>query len=341
MTLQTVFVTGASGFIGTLVVKELICRGARVKCLVRPTSNVDALTTENLELVEGSIDASESYRDAIRGCDAVIHLAGLTDAINKDVLFRINGSACGTLVDACRAVPNPPRLVYVSSLAAAGPPPNGNDVRDESHHPAPISNYGRSKRLGEMEMQKHAAEVPITVVRPGIVYGPGDQKIAAMFRSIYRWRLHMVIGFRTPPLSLIYVEDLVRLILDASTQGETLQPLPYGEHSPQGYYFACDDSEYPNYWEFGQRVAKALDRRVFVWPLWRWVGLTLGFIIQTGFRLRGRSSVVNVDKVREAIVRSWACSGEKARRQLGFAPSQPLDVRLKETAQWFVENAWI
>lgn len=339
--MQNVFVTGASGFIGGHVVKELTRRGVHVKCLVRASSNVAALTSDKLELVQGSIEAPESYRDAIQGCDTVIHLAGLTSAISKDALSRINGDASGALADVCRAVPSPARLVYVSSLAAAGPPPMGEDVRYESHQPAPISDYGRSKRLGETEMQKYAAEVPITVVRPGIVYGPGDRNVAAMFRPIRRWRVHVVIGFRTPPLSLIYVEDLVRLILDASTKGETLQPLPDGEHSPQGYYFACDDSEFPDYKELGQRIAKAIDRKVVVWPLWRWVGSTVGFGVQTGFRLCGRSSVVNVDKVREATARSWACSGDKARQQLGFSPPQSLDERLKETGQWFVENKWI
>lgn len=341
MMMQTVFVTGASGFIGGHVVRELTSRAAHVKCLVRPTSNVAALTSENVELVQGSIEAPESYRDAIKGCDAVIHLAGLTSAISRNALSRINGDASGALADACRAVPNPPRLVYVSSLAAAGPPPIGNEVRDESHDPAPISDYGRSKRLGETEMQKYAAELPITVVRPGVVYGPGDRNVAAMFRPIRRWRVHVVIGFRTPPLSLIFVEDLVQLILEASARGETLQPLPAGEYSPQGYYFACDDSEHPDYRELGKRIAKAVDRGVIVWPLWRWVGSTVGFGVQTGFRLCGRSSVVNVDKVREATARSWACSGEKARRQLDFSPPQSLDERLKETGQWFVENGWI
>ena len=201
--------------------------------------------------------------------------------------------------------------------------------------------YGNSKREGEVELQKQAGDLPITIVRPGIVFGPRDVQTAVMFRSIYRLRLHMVVGFRTPPLALIHVDDLVRLIIDAATRGETLQPLADGEYSPQGIYFACDDTEFPNYWQLGQRIAKSMQRPVFVWPLWRWTGRLVAFSAQTALGLRGKASTLNVDKIREASAHSWACSGEKARQQFGFQVAKPLDVRLQETSTWYRENRWL
>jgi nucleoside-diphosphate-sugar epimerase len=339
--MQTVFVTGASGFIGGHLVSELTRRGAHVKCLVRSMSGVDQFPVENVELVRGSLEAPDTYQDAIEACDTVFHVAGLIAAILKDQLFEVNGLGCGVLAKACASVSNPPRLVYVSSVSAAGPPLADKDIREEADAPTPISNYGRSKRFGELELQKQAGRLPITVVRPGIVYGPGDRTAATIFRSIYRSHLHMVIGFRTPPLALIYVGDLVQLVLRAAERGETLLDHPDGDFSPQGYYFACDDSEFPNYWEFGQRIAKSMDRRVFVWPLWRWVGFSLSGAFQTLSRLQGRPTLVNTDKIQEAMARSWACTSEKARKQLGFSPSEPLDVRLKQTAQWYDEHGWL
>jgi nucleoside-diphosphate-sugar epimerase len=216
--------------------------------------------------------------------------------------------------------------------------PRGKEVRDESEPPTPISNYGRSKRLGEIELQKRAGKLPITVVRPGVVFGPRDPHNLSVFRSIYRARLHLVVGFRTARLSMIFAEDLARLILAAVERGETLREDPQGHYSPAGYYIACDDSDFPSYWEYGRRIAKFLDRSVFVWPLWRWVSFIVGFVVQTFYRLQGRSSLLNVDKIREAVPRSWASSCEKARRQLGFQPSQSLDARLQQTAEWYLEN---
>jgi nucleoside-diphosphate-sugar epimerase len=159
-----------------------------------------------------------------------------------------------------------------------------------------------------------------------------------MARPIRRWRVHPVVGFRTPPLSVIHVDDLVQLILLAVERGETLRSDPA---SSAGYYFACDDSEFPTYWEFGQRIAKSLDQRVFVWPLWRWVSRCAGYSVQTISRLRRQPSLLSVDKVREASVRSWASSCQKSRQQFGFSPSKSLDEHLRETFQWYIANGWL
>lgn len=336
--METVFVTGANGFIGSHLVRELVRRGLRCKCLVRSTSKVDVLPREGIEIVRGAIEEPETYAAALEGCDTVIHAAGLTHSLHTARMYQINGAACATLADACLATRQPPRLVYVSSLAAAGPPPRNKTLRIESDSPQPISLYGQSKRQGELALTERADRLPITVIRPGVVYGPGDLKLAEMIRPIYRWRLHVVVGFRTPPLALIHVDDLVQLILSAAERGETLRP---ELDSSQGYYFACDDSEFPTYWEFGQRIARSLDRRVFVWPLWRWVAMCVGFSAQTAAKLRRRSSFLTVDKIREATVRSWACSSHKAQQQLGFAPAKSLDEYLGETSRSYVEGGWV
>lgn len=336
--MQTLFVTGATGFIGAHLVRELVRRGMHCKCLVRATSNLDGLPTDDIELVEGSLEEPASYQAALAGCDTVFHLAGMIYGVDESQLNQVNAVACAHLADACLAHGKPPRLVFVSSIAAAGPPPRGIDVRDETHPCGPISMYGQSKRQGELALAERADRLPITIIRPGLVYGNGDKKMIDLFRSIYRWRLHVVAGFRTPPLSLIHVDDLVQLILLAAERGETVCPDP---GRSEGYYFACDDSEFPNYWEFGQRIARSMDRGVFVWPLWRWVARGVGFAAQTIAKVSGRPSLLTIDKVREGTVRSWASSGEKARQQFGFAPAKPLDDCLRETSRWYIDNGLI
>lgn len=336
--MHTLFVTGASGFIGTHLVRELVRRGMRCKCLVRATSNVDALPAHELEFVEGCVEEPETYRDALEGCDTVIHLAGVVHGLYKSRLMQVNAESSAYLADACLTTRQPPRLVFVSSVAAAGPPPDGISVRDETHPSCPISLYGESKRKGELLLTERADRLPITIIRPGIVLGTGDKILAELVGPIYRWRLHFVVGFRTPPLSLIHVDDLVQLILLAAERGETLRSDP---ESSEGYYFACDDSEFPNYWELGQRIARSLDRRVFVWPLWRWVGRCVGFASQTAAKWRGQPTLLTVDKVREGTARSWATSSQKARQQLGFAPAKSLDDNLRETLPWYIDNEWV
>lgn len=339
--MQTVFVTGATGFIGRSLVRRLLDRGCEVRCLVRPGSTAVGRVADGAVPVTGGLDAPDSYRAALDGCDTVFHLGGLVAAPRKEELFRINGGATRMLADACARQPTPPRLVFVSSLAAAGPPPVGRDKRDEADMPQPISLYGASKREGEVALQQRADRLPITILRPGIVFGPDDPKVAAVFQTIAMTGIHFTIGFRTPRLSLIHVDDMVDLAMATGERGETLNHAADGAYSPSGYYLACDDREHPTYWQFGKLVGRALDRRVFVWPLWRWVGRVVGLAAETLFPPDGKSNMLSLDKVREATVRSWACSSEKARRQLGFAPAQPLETRLRETAQWLRDNKWL
>lgn len=335
---RTVFVTGASGFIGTHLVERLLRQGCEVRCLIRPTTPATHLLRPNVVRVSGSLTAPESYRRALGGCDVVFHVAGLVAARRPAELIATNGQGTARLAEACADRPTPPTLVTVSSLAAAGPPRHDRGFRDETDAPHPVSHYGVSKRAGEIELQKRAGRLPITIVQPGIVYGARDRKVAAMFKAIARSGIHFVVGFQTPRLSLIHVDDLVQLLLLAATSGERLDGAATGDYSPSGYYLACDDRAHPTYWQLGQRVARALDRRVVVWPLLRPVGWSVGAIAEWAAAPGG---LLSRDKIREATVPSWACSAAKARSRFGFRPAMPLDARLRQTASWFSEHGWL
>lgn len=271
--MKSVFVTGGTGFIGKHLIQRLVAGGAACHCLVRETSDTRSLPKSGVALVYGSVDRPETYADAIAKCDTVIHLAGLTHAITTDELFRINADACGRLADAC-IDSSVQKIIYVSSLAAAGPPPKPKLVRDESDADEPVSDYGRSKLAGEMEFRKRAEKLSTTVIRPAVVYGPGDQKIAQLISSVVQWRLHLVVGFRTPKLSLIHVDDLVSLILAAARDGERLEA---DSSDPaigsRGVYFACDDAEFVTYWR-----VRAADRQGGQHPRSRLANLEINWI---------------------------------------------------------------
>lgn len=344
MALRTAFVTGATGFIGTHLVESLCARGCEVRCLVRPDSpaaNAPHLGRPGVTRVHGGLSDPAAYRGALAGCDTIFHLGALVAAPRVADLHAANGTGTANLADACAAQPNPPRLVYLSSLAAAGPPPRDRAFRDEGDPPAPISEYGRSKRAGEVELQRRADRLPVTVVQPGIVFGAGDFKTATLFKAIRRTRLHLTIGFRTPPLSLIHSADLVDLLVAAAERGETVLHDADGRYSPAGYYLACDYRMHPDYAQFGRRIAGALGQGVLVWPLWKFVGRAIGLVSQSVARPDPRGNILSLDKVREATVRSWACSAAKAKTQLDFAPAASLDDRLRQTAEAFAARGWL
>ena len=121
-------------------------------------------------------------------------------------------------------LPSPPRLVFCSSLAAAGPSVPGRPRREEET-PAPVSLYGRSKLGGEQAVREFADRVPSVILRPPIVYGPGDQEFLPSMLPMARMGVMLKSGFGPKHYSLIHVDDLCTALL-AATDLRDISTLP-------------------------------------------------------------------------------------------------------------------
>jgi len=333
---QSVLVTGASGFIGGHLVRRLTALGCRVYCLVRATSRVDELRLAGAQLIACDITDHAGVARAIASSNArtVFHLAGLVRAMNLGDFMRVNAGGVQAVAEACADHPHRPVLVLVSSLAVAGP--SGERPTVESDPPAPVSYYGRSKFAGEQVALKYADAVPITVVRPGIVFGARDRGMVELFRSIARSGLHVFTGPDDRHVSLVAVADLVECLVLTAEHGERLVPGIPGH----GIYFAA--SEDMSYVELGRAIARSLGK-----PLPRGVRLpgwsmrTIGRFGDVLSRIRRHPGWVGSDKFRDVLAGSWTCSSAKAQQQLGWYPSAPLADRLRETAQWYLDARWL
>jgi dihydroflavonol-4-reductase len=342
--IQPVLVTGASGFIGRRLVRRLVERPCRVSCLVRANSRIDELRLAGPQLITGDVTDRGSVERALAQSQAgtVFHLAGLVRAQHRDEFMRVNAGGVETVAAACADRADPPVLVVVSSLGAAGPCGRRGNLRVEGDVAAPVSNYGRSKLAGEHAAARHAAIVPITIVRPPIVFGPGDRGVLEMFRPIACWSLHLVPGWAEHCLSLIHVDDLVEGLLLAAERGERLPEcaLNQATHGKGIYFIAGEDR--PTYAQLGQLIAAALGKKPpTVIHLPASVTRLVGIIGDVTSLIRSRPGWISRDKITEALAGSWTCSNAKARTHLGWCPASTLADRLHETAQWYRQAGWL
>ena len=333
---RSVLVTGASGFIGGHLVRSLIARGCRVSCMVRATSHVERLRALGAHLIACDITDREQVTRAISSSSAcfVFHLAGLVRVIGTRDYMRVNAGGVETVAQACNEQRDRPVLVLVSSLAAAGP--SGRRPTVESNPPVPVSFYGRSKFAGEQMAMQYAYALPITVVRPCVVFGAGDRGMYEVFGPIARSGLHVVGGSGDTRISLVAVADLVECLLLAAEQGERLVPGVSGH----GIYFAA--AEDVSYFELGMAIARALGKpqpRILRLPGWSM--RTIGRFGDAMSQISRRPRWVGSDKIRDVLAGSWTCSSAKARQQLGWSPKATLDDRLGETAQWYRDAHWL
>ena len=342
--IDTVLVTGATGFIGQHLVEALVQKGSSVTCLVRHTSQISRLQPLGVSFIEGDITDEQRLPQALAGINVVFHIAGLLEARPRSRLYEVNEEGTRNLTQACAACRKPPVLIVLSSIEAAGS--SADDApRTESETSTPTTTYGKSKLAGEHAAAEHASEVSISIVRAPTVFGEWDRQTLNVFKLLrLAWLgIYPVPLRRTMRLSLIHARDLAEFLLLVADRGERLaSPTNVQEDSGQGLYYVAYD-EHPTFAELlrmaGAALGESQARVIHIPQVFLWV---LAFPYEAWYRVRGGSpGVINLDKVRAAFAGSWTCSPEKARMQLGFTPSLPLIDRVQQTVDWYQDQGWL
>ncbi len=334
--MKRALVTGSTGFIGRHLVRVLSEQGYQVTCLVRETSNRESLKAFSPDYRLGNLSDLDSLRRAVNGHDCVFHLAGVTKSHRVSELLRANELGARHIAQACADQRQPPTLLFASSLAAAGPS-CGIGARVETDPSEPVSNYGRSKLAGERAVKGFAQQVPISIVRPPIVFGEGDRDVYNLFRGIARAGVHVIPSLRDYFFSAIHARDLSFAMLQIAESGkrETAQEMATGT------YFVADE-QVMTYSDLGQMIGRVLGRdQVVNLRIPHPVLCTFAAISELIGYVKGEARIVNLDKAREAKGGSWVCSTEKLKSEVGFHCVRTLATRLRQTADWYQQEGWL
>ncbi len=322
-------VTGARGFIGQATVDALLQKGYEVACFDRKRAGAPSPNaSKGVNQFDGSIDNSDDIFAAVEGVDVIYHLAGNVSPRSYEEAHRVNVEGTLNLARAAMQQPTPPVLVFISSLSAAGPSETPSKEEDACH---PVSLYGRSKFEAEEELRKLADKLPVTIIRPPCVFGPGDGNMAKLFKSVKSgWDF---VVSRTNQYSWVFVDDLVAGMLEAGEKGQRL----LGEDDPQrqGLYY-LSDPQLVTFPEIADMIADTVKPRRL-----RHVCLpkALGWVVAAGAETRGKITggkvFLNFDKMREAVAGSFICTPQRAKEELGFETPKPLAERIVETHEHY------
>ena len=321
-------VTGASGFVGSHIVDELLRQGARVRCLLRSTSSRRWLEGKPLEYADGDVCQRQGLDAAVAGADWIVHAAGLTHAPSAAAFHQ--GNVLGTetlLAAALDARPAPRRFVYISSQAASGPSGNGAPVTEVST-PAPVSIYGRSKLGGETLVMRAADRLPVVTIRPPTVYGPRDRVMLKYFRAVKHHIRPYLAGGKS--FSVVHVQDHARAVWAALTQEAAVGQI---------YFVAGPDIT--SYEEVGDAIARAMGTWAMRVPIPAAVLQAGALAGELAGAMTRRAPFFSREKFREITAGAWIVSSRKIREQLGWVPAASLTEEMRATAGWYREAGWV
>ncbi|MDI6864312.1 NAD-dependent epimerase/dehydratase family protein [Thermodesulfovibrio yellowstonii] len=316
-------ITGATGFIGSHLAEALLNENFELYCIVRNPLKLRFLQGLNVKIVQGDCSQKETIEKISWDFDYIFNLSGITKATHPEEFFQSNYLGTKNLVEVvAERNPSVKRFVHVSSLAAVGPCRDGKPV-DEKTEPAPISEYGKSKLMGEKAVEFFKDKLPITIIRPPAVYGPRDSDFLTFFKMI---KVGVVLYLTEAIYSMIYVNDLVNGIITASKSEKAV-----GET-----FFIAESQPYDTH-QIVEAISDAVGKRPVKIKIPKGIGM---FFIRV-FQKFDKKSIINSDKLKELVQPCWVCDTQKAEQLLGFKTKTKLKEGMEWTAKWYRMNQWI
>ena len=320
-------VTGATGHIGNVLVRELLARGKKVRALVLPNEDLTPIANLDVEIVYGDVTNREFLFSFFEKDDMVYHLAGLIDIVDVpyEKIYNVNVNGTKNVVDAC--IKNGvKRLVYTSSVHIIEPEKDKVLLEPTTFDDKNlVGNYAKTKAIATKYVIEKAksGEIDAVVVYPSGVIGPNDYKISELGQVILDYMNEKLIAYVKGGYNFVDVRDVVNGIILAAEKGK----------SGEGYILS---GRYVTLKEMLSILNKKLKRKKLPYKIALWFIKMMVPLANLYYRTLHKKPVFTAYSLYTLNVNA-NFGNEKAKQELGYT-TRPVEDTLFDTVDWFREN---
>ncbi len=327
---MTILVTGATGFLGSALTRGLLQQKQEVRILARDVDKARTQFGKAVTIIPGEITDVAQVQQAVDGASTVYHLVGRLyhPSVPTELYRMTHVEGTRILLTACQKQPQLQRIVHCSTTGVhgvTGPTPAAEDAPY-----APTNPYEATKLESEMlALQAHRTQgLPVSVVRPGLVYGPGDLHLLGFFASIKKGLFRVIDGGKAL-LHPIYIDDMTQAFLLCAEQPQAI-----------GHSYNIAGSSPVTIHQLATAIAHALGKELprESIPLWLANLASDIFAVIPGFA--GERAPLTRSRV-QFLTNSRVYNTSRAETELGFQPQVDLDTGMQHTAQWYTKHGYL
>ena len=322
---MSVFVSGATGFIGAKLVRSLVDRGEKVSILCRPAADLSQLPLDKINVYQGDLLDKQSIRKALAGCDKVFHIAGYAKNWSRDpsTYFKVNVEGTKNILDEA-IKQNVKRAVVTSTCVTLGPSGESKTTEQTIRQVPCFTTYEESKLKAEEAIDQYVQRgLEVVLVNPTRVFGPGamteGNSLTKMIDLYLRGRWRLILGSGEGIGNYGFVDDVVRGHILAMERGK----------SGERYLLGGENLSYNDFFKLLAELSNKHYRMIHM-PS----SLAMGY----SYFEQSRAKVFNsYPQITPSWVKTfladWAFSCEKAKKEIGYSIT-PLRDALSTTVKW-------
>jgi nucleoside-diphosphate-sugar epimerase len=327
---MTILVTGATGFLGSALVTELVKQKQSVRILARDEQKARVQFGETVTIMRGEITDVAQVERAVDGATTIYHLVGRLyhPSVPAELYHHTHVEGTRILLNACKGQKQLQRIVHCSTTGVHGV--TGKTPAAEDAPFAPTNPYEATKLQGELLALKAYQEdsLPVSVARPGLVYGPGDLHLLGFFSSIKKGLFRVIDGGKAL-LHPIYIDEMTTAFLLCAERPAAV-----------GHSYNIAGARPVTIRELATAIAHSLHKELPGGSIPLWFANLASDIFSVVPGMKGENAPLTRSRV-QFLTHSRVYDISKAKTELGFAPRVELEEGMKNTAEWYHKHGYL